>query len=131
MAIVKMKKLKLMVASSEREELLRELMLLGCVQVSQPPSADEESENLLSPAEVPDMLKHRTEQNAFAASLAVLKKYHFLYEHKIEMDDEVQIVYNFCHAPAFVPFLIFARELINPPTTFFYHHGRRQKPYLN
>lgn len=75
MAIVKMKKLKLMVASSEREELLRELMLLGCVQVSQPPSADEGGETLLSPAEVPDMLKHRAEQNAFAASLAVLKKY--------------------------------------------------------
>ena len=63
--------------------------------------------------------------------LSVLKKYHFLHEHKIEMDDEIQIVYNFNHAPAFIPFLIFARELINPPTTFFYHHGRRQKPYLN
>ena len=36
MAIVKMKKLKLMVATPQRDELLRGLMLLGCVEVSEP-----------------------------------------------------------------------------------------------
>ena len=75
MAIVKMKKLKLMVASSEREELLRELMLLGCVQVSQPPPEEEGSEVLLSRADVPELIKHKSEQNALAGSIAVLKKY--------------------------------------------------------
>ena len=63
--------------------------------------------------------------------LAVLKKYHFLHEHKIEMDDEVQIVYNFNHAPAFIPFLIFARELISPPSVYYYYNGGRKTPYLN
>ena len=75
MAIVKMKKLKLMVASSEREELLRELMLLGCVQVSQPPPEEEGSEILLNRADVPELLKSKTEQNALAGSISVLKKY--------------------------------------------------------
>ncbi|MBR5229885.1 MAG: V-type ATP synthase subunit I [Firmicutes bacterium] len=74
MAIVKMKKLKLMVASSQREELLNELMLLGCVQVSQPPP-EEEGQVLLSRADVPELLKHRTEQNSLSGSIAVLKKY--------------------------------------------------------
>ena len=75
MAIVKMKKLKLMVASSEREKLLRELMLLGCVEVSQPPAAEEDSELLLNRVEVPDLTKLRTEQNLLGNSISVLKKY--------------------------------------------------------
>ena len=41
MAIVKMKKLRLLAASSQREELLRELMLLGCVEISEPPAEEE------------------------------------------------------------------------------------------
>ena len=46
MAIVKMKKLKLMVATPQREELLRELMLLGCVEVSEPSAGLQELEFL-------------------------------------------------------------------------------------
>ena len=36
MAIVKMKKIRLLAARSQKEELLRELMLIGCVEVSEP-----------------------------------------------------------------------------------------------
>ncbi len=75
MAIVKMKKLRLMVASSQREELLRELMLLGCVQVSQPPPEQEGEQSFLSRADVPYLLQLKTEQNTLAGSLSVLKKY--------------------------------------------------------
>ena len=36
MAIVKMKKLRVVALSSQREQLLRQLLRLGCVEVSQP-----------------------------------------------------------------------------------------------
>ena len=36
MAIVKMKKLQLMVVRQQKDELLRDLMLLGCVEVTDP-----------------------------------------------------------------------------------------------
>jgi len=36
MAIVKMKKIRLLAVRSQKEELLRELMLIGCVEVSEP-----------------------------------------------------------------------------------------------
>lgn len=44
MAIVKMKRLKLAAVKSEREELLRELMLLGCVEITEPEPIPEDSE---------------------------------------------------------------------------------------
>ena len=75
MAIVKMKKLRLMVASSQREELLREIMLLGCVQVSQPPPEEENEQSLLIRADVPYLLQLKSDQNMLAGSLAVLKRY--------------------------------------------------------
>ena len=63
MAIVKMKKLKLMTASSQREELLRELMLLGCVEVSRMPQPEDGENGFLSRVEVPDQVRRRTECN--------------------------------------------------------------------
>lgn len=44
MAIVKMKRLKLAAVKSEREELLRQLMLLGCVEIAEPEPIPEDSE---------------------------------------------------------------------------------------
>lgn len=75
MAIVKMKKLKLMVASSQRKALLRELMLLGCVEVSEPPAAAEGETQLLRRHDDADLTRLRTEHAAFANSIALLKKY--------------------------------------------------------
>jgi len=47
MSIVAMKKLRLIAVRSQREEILRELMLLGCVEVSDP-GAEPEEEQLRS-----------------------------------------------------------------------------------
>lgn len=44
MAIIKMKRLRLVAAKSQREEILRELMLLGCVEISQPEAIPEDHE---------------------------------------------------------------------------------------
>ena len=48
MAIVKMKKLRLLAMSADREALLRELLLLGCVEVSEPTELSEEAYPALS-----------------------------------------------------------------------------------
>ena len=74
MAIVKMKKLKLMVASPQREELLRGLMLLGCVEVSEPSAGLKELE-FLSQAESSDLIRLRTEHTALNNAIDLLKKY--------------------------------------------------------
>jgi len=74
MAIVKMKKLKLMVASPQREELLRELMLLGCVEISEP-SAGFREENFLSRVEAPELVRLRTEHTALNNAITLLNKY--------------------------------------------------------
>ena len=62
--------------------------------------------------------------------IAVLDKYNFIYKTQIEMDDEIQTVYNFKPTPSFIAFLIFARELIKEPNSFAYYSGKRNKPYL-
>ena len=74
MAIVKMKKLKLMVATPQREELLRGLMLLGCVEVSEPSAGLKELE-FLNQAESSDLIRLRTEHTAMNNAIALLKKY--------------------------------------------------------
>lgn len=62
--------------------------------------------------------------------ISVLEKYNLLHKTHIEMDDELQTVYNFKPTPSFIAFLIFAREMINPPNKFSYYSGGRNKPYL-
>ena len=74
MAIVKMKKLKLMVATPQREELLRELMLLGCVEVSEP-SAGLQELDFLSRTESAELIRLKSEHTAMSNAVALLKKY--------------------------------------------------------
>ncbi len=62
--------------------------------------------------------------------LELLRKYRLVYPSQIEMDDEVQTVYQFCSTPSFVAFLIFAREMIDKPGVFCYYNEGRRKPYL-
>ena len=62
--------------------------------------------------------------------ISVLEKYNLLYKTQIEMDDELQTVYNFKPTPSFIAFLIFAREMIKTPNNFSYYRGGRNKPYL-
>jgi len=63
-----------MVASPQREELLRELMLLGCVEVSEPSAGLKELE-FLNQAESSDLIRLRSEHTALNNAIALLKKY--------------------------------------------------------
>lgn len=62
--------------------------------------------------------------------LKALKKYHLIASSQIEMDDEVQTVYQFRPTASFVVLLIFAREIIDKPEIFSYYSGGRAEPYF-
>lgn len=62
--------------------------------------------------------------------LKMLSKYNLISSTQIEMDDEIQTVYNFRPSPAFIALLIFAREIIDRPRIFSYNKQIRSKPYL-
>ncbi|MBQ6825204.1 MAG: helix-turn-helix transcriptional regulator [Clostridia bacterium] len=64
------------------------------------------------------------------AIISVLKKYKLIFSDFIELDDEVQEYFRFSPTPSFVALLIFAREIICPPTPFTYYFQYRNKPYL-
>lgn len=76
MAIVKMKKLRLVAVKSQREELLKRLMLLGCVEISQPDRLleDEESEVLLS-RETAGASEYQQQHDTLKSALTLLDKY--------------------------------------------------------
>jgi transcriptional regulator with XRE-family HTH domain len=62
--------------------------------------------------------------------LEKFKEYNLVDKTEIELDDEIQEVYNFKPNAAFVPFLTFVRNLIQPPTHFRNNTTTRSKPYL-
>ena len=62
--------------------------------------------------------------------LKLFSKYNLISSTQIEMDDEIQTVYNFRPSPAFIALLIFAREIIDRPRIFSYNKQIRNKPYL-
>ena len=77
MAIVKMKRLDVIVLRSQRDELMHELMRLGCVQVDQRPArtlSDPDAAAELSP-ERSGLPKLRTQQNELNAALRILEQY--------------------------------------------------------
>ena len=59
-----------------------------------------------------------------------LKEYELIETSEIELDDEIQTVYNFNPNAAFVPLLAFAKEIIKPPHNFQNNYDIRNKPYL-
>lgn len=71
------------------------------------------------------------DNNEVARIIAILEKYNLLRKTEIELDDELQTLYNFKPTPSFIAFLIFAREMIKEPNYFHYYNGGRNKPYLN
>ncbi len=76
MAIEKMKRLKLVAVKSEREKLLRELMLLGCVQISEPYEAEkmpEEEKTFYQ--ETSGLAQYRTQHDKFIGAIQILEKY--------------------------------------------------------
>jgi transcriptional regulator with XRE-family HTH domain len=62
--------------------------------------------------------------------LKMLSKYNLISSTQIEMDDEIQTVYNFRPNSSFIALLIFARELIDRPFRCSYTLHKRDKPYL-
>lgn len=76
MAIEKMKKLRLVAVKSEREELLKRLMLLGCVEISEPDKIldDEETAPLLT-RESAGASQCQSEYTMLREALQILDKY--------------------------------------------------------
>lgn len=62
--------------------------------------------------------------------IAVLKNYHLLNTTQIETDEDVQTVYQFKPTASFAAFVVFAREMIQPPNHFCYYKSGREKPFL-
>ncbi len=75
MAIVKMKKLRLIAPRSRKDELLRSLTKLGCVEIAEP-TAELQSEELapLLHRESGEAAAHKARQTALLGALAVLDK---------------------------------------------------------
>lgn len=76
MAIEKMKKLRLMAVRGQKEELLRELLLLGCVEVSEPESdaLEPEVRDHLS-KEGSELLRYRGEHSRLVQAVELLQRY--------------------------------------------------------
>ena len=94
MAIVKMKKLKLLVSRADRESVLRELMLLGCVEVSEPDEMLEDADiAALTKRENADLDRYRDEYAAIARGLDIVGQYvpkkSGLFAQKPEVTDEL------------------------------------------
>jgi len=62
--------------------------------------------------------------------ISLLEKYNLVYKTEIELDEELKPVSNFKLTPSFVALLIFAREVIKPPTNYLYYNASRNKPYI-
>jgi len=78
MAIEKMKRLRLVAIKSERERLLNELMLLGCVHISEPEEpAPESLEAALFLKEASDFAERKAEYEKLIAGLEILNRYAF------------------------------------------------------
>lgn len=74
MAIEKMKKLRLVAVRTQRDAILRELMLLDCVEISEP-ALEQTEENVSLARETGDLSRLRTEYAALSGALKILDKY--------------------------------------------------------
>jgi len=76
MAIVKMKKLRLIAAKAQKEELLEKLMLLGCVELdSQDFMFDDPLLSKIVSREYSDSTPYRTQRQIYGEALKVLDRY--------------------------------------------------------
>jgi V/A-type H+-transporting ATPase subunit I len=74
--IVKMKKIKLFAVRSQKEELLSELQLTGCVELSEPETHLKEPEILsMVKREVSDLDRYRAEHQSLVRALELLDQY--------------------------------------------------------
>jgi len=74
MSIVAMKKLRLIGVRSQQEKILRELMLLGCVQINEPEELPEKLKEKLRRSGV-DLNDSRQKQTKLQSALEVLNEY--------------------------------------------------------
>ncbi len=70
-----------------------------------------------------------SEQKA-AEIIDTLKSWNSIMVNEVELDDEVQRIYTFRANPAFVPLMLYAREMAQHPTTYSWFNQNRSKPYL-
>ncbi len=75
MAIVTMKKLRLMALRSERDELLKELLRRGCVEVSEPSELQGEDFSALIRRENGELTAARSRQQGLENALEILNRY--------------------------------------------------------
>ena len=75
MAIVKMKKLRLMAVRSDKEELLRELLRHGCVEISEPEALSDEALGASLKRESSRQMTWRSRQQDLQNALTVLGRY--------------------------------------------------------
>ncbi len=75
MSIVAMKKLRLIGVRSHQEDILRELMLLGCVQINEPDSFPESFREKLRANGSDELIKNRQKQLKLQNALDVLDRY--------------------------------------------------------
>ena len=75
MAIVKMKKLRLVAVRSQQEEILRELMLLGCVEINDAKTTQETLELELKHADTAQLPGYNQSYNRLINALGVLDEY--------------------------------------------------------
>lgn len=76
MAIEKMKKLRLMAVRSQKEALMRDMMLLGCVEVTEPEREMSEPELLpVVKRENSELTRYRSQYASLTHAVELLKKY--------------------------------------------------------
>ncbi len=76
MAIVKMKRLRLLAVRAERDRLIRELMRLGCLEIHEPKEMlDDPDTALLLKTESSGLAELRTEQGELERALNILERY--------------------------------------------------------
>lgn len=95
----------------------------ACVLLNKRESSKAFTENFL-------VKKLKVEAEKAGQILAVLEKYNLISRTLIEMEDETLTVYKFKPTPSFIAFLIFAKEMIDPPRNWSYYSEGRNKPYL-
>ncbi len=76
MSIVKMKKLRIIALREQRDELMQQLLRLGCVQVTKPEGvlSDPEAAAILRPERV-DMTRLRADLSQISSAVKIWERY--------------------------------------------------------
>lgn len=77
------------------------------------------------------LVKHLdVDKESAAEIIRILQKYGLIRITQFEMDDDEQEIYTFRPTHSFIALLIFAREMIHKPHSFYYYMENRNQPYL-